>query len=113
MTKIKNKFAVSKPRVEARVEAIKNIRNSIKTIAFVHVQLPSTTIITFVTFIYHDWVTNRLKEKNTKLKFFILENKSFQSHQSNQLSTKIRIYGHLFLHKKPMRPVIIQKFLYD
>ena len=42
-----------------------------------------------------------------------MENNCFQSHESNQLSTKIRISAHLFFHEKLMKRVIIRKNSYD
>ena len=40
--------------------------------------------------------------KSAKLVFF-LENNCFQSHQSRQLSTNIRISAHLFCHEKTIK----------
>ena len=36
--------------------------------------------------------------------FFNLEKNCFQSHESHQLSTNIRVLAHLFFHEKQMKP---------
>ena len=49
----------------------------------------------------------------SKKVFFILENNYFQSHESHQLSTKIRTLAHLWFHEKTMKPVIRQEISND
>ena len=53
--------------------------------------------------------------KLEKLKsfFLVLENDCFQSHESHQLSAKIRISAHLFFHEKLVKPITIQEISYD
>ena len=55
------------------------------------------------------------KNKIAKLKsfFLVLENDCFQSHESHQLSIKIRISAHLFFHEKPVKPITIHEISYD
>ena len=56
------------------------------------------------------------KNKIAKLKsffFLILENDCFQSHESHQLFTNIRISVLLFFHEKPMKVITMQEFSYD
>ena len=55
------------------------------------------------------------KNKIAKLKsfFLILENDCFQSHESHQLSTNIRISVLLFFHEKPMKAITLHEISYD
>ena len=43
----------------------------------------------------------------------MLENDCFQSHESHQLSTNIRISVLLFLHEKRMKAITMQEISYD
>ena len=57
-----------------------------------------------------------INEKNCEIKkifFFILQNNCFQSQESHQLSTDIRILAPLFFYDNPMKPLIKQKISYD
>ena len=52
---------------------------------------------------------NKQTIKGTKFQsvffvFFILEKNSFQSRESQQLSTNIRVLAFLFFHEKPLKP---------
>ena len=47
--------------------------------------------------------------KIVKLKRVFLENNSFQSHESHQLSTNIQISAHPFIHEYQWNRVIVQE----
>ena len=95
---------------KTRVEAKKFITNCLKTLDFVSLTLPSTRIMSFVILVNETRLQkdNKNLNKNAKLKIvFFFENNCFQSYESRQLFTQIRIWLHLFVHKRPMRPLFI------
>ena len=53
------------------------------------------------------------KQKEKTKVFLFLENDCFQSHESHQPSTNIRISAHLFLHEKPVKPITLQEISYN
>ena len=64
---------------------------------------PLTTLLDTHNVIFNVIRYQKEKNKLAKLKsflFLVLENDCFQSHESHQLSTNIRISASLFFHKK-------------